>query len=91
MAQQIQVRRDISSNWTDANPILASGELGLEIDTNKLKAGDGVTAWNSLDYLVSSSVSDVAAALDDGSRGAVVFYYDEQDNVIFANIDGGTI
>lgn len=50
MAQQIQLRRGSSSEWTLANPILAEGELGLELDTNLYKIGDGVTPWNTLDY-----------------------------------------
>lgn len=36
--------------WSTVNPVLAAGEPGLEIDTGKLKIGDGTTAWNSLPY-----------------------------------------
>jgi parallel beta-helix repeat protein len=50
MAQKIQLRRDTAANWTAANPILAQGEVGFEIDTSKSKVGDGVTAWNSRPY-----------------------------------------
>lgn len=50
MAQQIQFRRGTSSAWTTANPVLSSGELGLETDTALYKIGDGATAWNSLPY-----------------------------------------
>ena len=50
VANIIQIRRDTASNWTSINPILASGELGLETDTKKLKTGDGTTAWQSLAY-----------------------------------------
>jgi len=46
----IQWRRDTAANWTTANPVLASGEAGLETDTNKFKVGDGTTAWSSLAY-----------------------------------------
>ena len=35
MASQIQIRRDTATNWTSANPILAQGEFGLEIDTDR--------------------------------------------------------
>ena len=52
MAARIQLRRDTSSNWSTANPTLSGGELGLETNTNKIKVGDGTTAWNSLDYVV---------------------------------------
>jgi hypothetical protein len=46
----IQLRRDSSSNWTAANPVLAQGEIGWETNTGKLKIGDGATAWSSLAY-----------------------------------------
>ena len=50
MATTIQFRRDASLNWSVQNPILTQGELGLELDTNMYKIGDGTTAWNSLPY-----------------------------------------
>lgn len=39
-----------AAEWTAANPALAANVLGLETDTNKMKIGDGSTAWNSLAY-----------------------------------------
>lgn len=48
---QIQVRRGTASQWTSTNPTLAAGEFGFETDTNKLKCGNGSTAWSSLPYL----------------------------------------
>ena len=50
MAQQIQVRRDTSANWTSAATVLAAGEIGFETNTGKFKIGDGSTAWASLTY-----------------------------------------
>ena len=50
MANRIQLRRDGAQQWANVNPILAQGELGIEIDTSRIKIGDGVTAWNSLRY-----------------------------------------
>ena len=50
MADQIQLRRDTAANWTSVNPTLASGEFGLETDTDQFKVGDGTTAWTSLGY-----------------------------------------
>jgi hypothetical protein len=54
MASIIQIRRDTASNWSSANPTLAQGELGLETDTLKIKAGDGSTAWSSASYLIDT-------------------------------------
>jgi hypothetical protein len=50
MAGKIQIRRDTATNWTSVNPILASGEIGLETDTDLFKIGDGVTVWSSRAY-----------------------------------------
>lgn len=70
MAQQIQLRRDTAANWTSVNPVLAEGEIGLELDTMAYKIGDGSTAWASLDYrelapeittLLFSDVADPSA------------------------------
>lgn len=56
MAIQIQLRRDTLANWAANDPILAEGEIGLELDTNKFKIGNGSDAWSTLPYfLVSAS------------------------------------
>lgn len=53
MATQIKLRRATAEQWTTANPILAAGEAGFEVDTNKLKIGNGSDTWNALDYISS--------------------------------------
>lgn len=45
---QFRIRRDTAANWTSQNPILATGEIGLDTTANLIKVGDGVTAWNTL-------------------------------------------
>lgn len=49
----ILLRRGTAAEWTSANPVLAQGEPALETDTGKRKDGDGVTAWNDLEYLAT--------------------------------------
>ncbi len=51
MAVQIQLRNDTKANWELVNPTLARGEIGVEIDTNKMKIGTGNTAWDDLPYM----------------------------------------
>lgn len=48
----IITRNDTAANWTTKNPVLRKGEMGIEIDTNKFKFGDGVKTWTQLDYAV---------------------------------------
>jgi len=50
MATTIQLKRDTSSNWSNNDPTLASGEVGLETDTRFFKIGDGSTVWSNLPY-----------------------------------------
>ena len=58
---QIQVRRGTASQWTSANPTLAAGEWGYETDTGKVKIGNGSTAWASLGYTGSGTVTSITA------------------------------
>lgn len=58
----IKQRYDTAADWTSANLVLMSGEVGWESDTRKAKIGDGVTAWNALPYAVESL--DTLAPLD---------------------------
>ena len=53
--ERIQLRRDSALGWSTNNPILASGEIGIELSPTPakivlFKLGDGITAWNSLPY-----------------------------------------
>ena len=50
MPVHIQLRRGTAAEWTATNPVLAEGEAGMELDTHKLKVGDGTTHWTSLPY-----------------------------------------
>jgi Major tropism determinant N-terminal domain len=52
--KKILFRRDTSANWGTTNPVLAGGEIGLETNTNKIKIGNGSTAWNQLPYFYGS-------------------------------------
>ena len=55
MATKIQIRRDTAANWTSNDPILSIGEQGFETDTNKMKIGDGTTAWTTLPYMAGGA------------------------------------
>lgn len=49
----IQIRGDTAANWTATNPTPAPKQPCWESDTNKLKIGDGATAWASLPYFAA--------------------------------------
>jgi len=69
MANRIQLRRDTAANWTRVNPVLEDGEPGLEIDTNRVKYGDGNTAWTNLSYSGGGSASFDYSTVQEGSSG----------------------
>ena len=52
---RFELRRGTSGPWQQANPVLASGEPGVETDTGNMKVGAGVTQWNSLPYFTPTS------------------------------------
>lgn len=54
VAQRMWQRRDTAANWQSKNPVLAAGEIGVQLgtgpDDTKFKIGDGVTPWNSVGF-----------------------------------------
>ncbi len=50
MPNRIQLRRGNEADWTSTNPLLAEGEISVELDTGKFKIGNGVDYWNDLAY-----------------------------------------
>jgi len=50
MATKIQIRRDTAANWLTSNPVLSQGEPGMEVDTGRIKYGDGVSTWANFAY-----------------------------------------
>jgi hypothetical protein len=58
MATKIQVRRDTLSNWTANNPVLSSGEIGFVTDNNRIKIGNGSSAFTALSYLEADAYID---------------------------------
>lgn len=47
---RIALRNDTANAWKEENPVLLLGEMGIEVDTNMFKFGDGVTPWKELPY-----------------------------------------
>lgn len=61
---KILLRNDTAANWTANNPVLAKGQIGIQINTKKFKFGDGTTAWNSLDYGAGADIATASASAD---------------------------
>jgi peptidoglycan hydrolase CwlO-like protein len=77
MAARMQQRRGTAAQWTSANPILGSGEIGFETDTNKFKIGNGTSTWTNLLYFANlneildgapvllNTLSEISSAIGD--------------------------
>lgn len=62
---------DTTANWERVNPILINGEIGIEKCSNgenKIKVGDGMTAWKNLKY-ISKSVNEIENEIQTAETG----------------------
>lgn len=94
MSHRIQYRRDTKSHWEEINPILMEGEVGYEIDTHHQKIGDGVHAWNDLEYEIG--IGNIAQDMGDSenlamSQKAVKRIYDLLNTAKVGAIDTGRL
>jgi len=83
----LQLRRDTATNWTNNDPTLAEGEIGVETDTLKFKIGDGSTAWTALGYAATSAgdiaelVMDTMGAAWQDTNSIDITYTDGSDTI----------
>ena len=71
----IQLRRGTSAQWSSANPVLGSGELGVDTTLKILKLGDGAAAWASLStygVVGPTTATDNAIARFDLTTGKII-------------------
>lgn len=65
---QFRLMRATRDRWLETNYTLGAGEPGFEMDTNKLKIGNGYAAWSDLPYVVDESV--IALAIQEALNDA---------------------
>lgn len=51
MADKIQLRRDTEINWNNEDPILDSGEAGVNLTTGGIRIGNGIDNWSNLEEI----------------------------------------
>ena len=74
-----QLRRGTSSTWTKNNPLLLAGEPGYELDTHKVKIGDGTSYWKDLPYIGEHNIISYATHTEFPSVGNVNYLYKAND------------
>ena len=79
-----QFKKGTAARWNEVNPVLAESEPGFVTDENRLKIGDGITAWKDLPYMGESSVVNANTHYDFPSIGrANVIYKAETEKKIY--------
>jgi hypothetical protein len=89
MAVKLQLRRGNAAQWTAANPLLAEGEMAVELDTGKFKVGDGINRWNQIDYTTNFGNQDVQNSVLNfltSSTGAVSWLYNTGTNRLTSSV-----
>lgn len=81
MATIIKFKRGQSSSWVSQNPVLAPGEPGYEMDTGRVKIGNGTDAWLDLPYVGEDGTGVIAMPthLEFPSVGNVNYIYKATD------------
>lgn len=70
--ERIQLRRGTAAQWTDTDPILGAGEVGVELAIpNKFKIGDGSSLWSELEYFTTASQSSNIPLSQKGAANGV--------------------
>jgi hypothetical protein len=71
MPYRILLRRDYLENWNYNNPVLMTGEPGYEIDTERIKIGDGQSPWTALPYYSGITGATGANSTVPGPTGSI--------------------
>ena len=81
---KIQIRNDTAANWKAANPVLLKGEIGIEIDTRKLKIGDGISPWTGLKYVSDNVlVENTNPTATDTDHDVGVIWVNQSEKMVF--------
>lgn len=106
MADLIKLKRGKSTSWASKNLLLQEGEPGVELDTFRLKIGDGKTPWNDLPYIGANGSVDIPSNLIEylgkvdtlpstAKEGAICIYKDipyifDEDHWMAIAVSGGS-
>jgi len=90
---QISTMYFTTNEWTSQNPILPMGTIGIEIDTNRIKVGNGELPWSELDYMYIDMDFNEEATTEpltenqlNDIRSYVDTFLEDQINTIYENL-----
>jgi hypothetical protein len=67
----IQVKRGTEAIWSQLDPVLQYGELGLDSSNNIIKVGDGERSWGSIAPFISNPMRELPSGTQVLSRVCV--------------------
>lgn len=82
-----QLRRGQKKVWEKNNPLLAAGEPGYELDTHKVKIGDGSSLWKDLPYVGEHNIISYASRKDFPAVGNGNYIYKANDEAMLYHWD----
>ena len=83
-----KLRRGMSADWERVNPVLESGEPAVELDTLKLKIGNGLTPWNDLPYVAGEGSGIGDTIIMEGGIQTVAELPQEGDPALLYRVEG---
>lgn len=87
----VRLRRGTSLEWSSVNPLLASGEPGYEVDTNKLKIGNGISNWNSLGYIGAGGGGGGSPTVVYSPTTSIIITENSGEVIVLANATSGSL
>lgn len=68
LSTKIFLRNDTESNWSSQNPVLGKGEVGIAIDKQYFKIGDGTNNWSAIKDLYPITKIDTELNIKNSSN-----------------------
>ena len=87
-----QFKRGLAEAWARNNPLLQAAEPGYELDTGKLKFGDGKSKWNDLPYFSEGGFSEdeVKAIVDKYLKAYEATLREQTEAIVKETLEGQT-
>ena len=76
--ERIQQRRGTTAQWNDSDPILAFGEIGVEVTTTgviRFKVGDDESTWTELPYFENVQGLNLSQYITDAEAAVILAGY----------------
>jgi hypothetical protein len=84
----VQGGQATAAEWAQINPVLQLGWIGYESDTGRVKIGDGISDWNTLEYSFFPLNSDQRSTTGVDTQDDLIVDNDAKGLVLKNDTDG---